>query len=364
LRWLTGVTGLLLTTLLLGCNGGDDSENGDTPPPSASPPIITEARVAFVDDTGNVSVMKSNGSELARITDGAGILGLKASPSGSLVALDLGSGVRVIRTDGSTAFELPGATAPTWGTNDRLAVIAEGSVRVTDSAGETVREISSATRPAWSFDGNRIAVVRLDGTLGVPIIVDLATGDETPVSSAIAPHTPDYPIAWHPAGQVIGYRDRVYEPSTGTERTLPGVAVNFSPDGRMLHVTLPDDPARGTTIGRLLDVAQDMKPVIGYEVPGTGQTPGWLYVQPITTWTPDGTRFIYMDPTPSTERVRVFNTVEIRQTQYRGIKGVRPVVSPDSALVMFHDSGKLYILAIDGSRYYSPAVGSHGEWIR
>jgi hypothetical protein len=248
--------------------------------------------------------------------------------------------------------------------DDRLALLAGGNVRVFDSAGNGVVDIRSATRPAWSLDGDRIAAVRLEGALGVPIIVDVSTGSETPLFPAIEPHAPDYPIAWHPDGQLIAYRDRLYDAAAGTERQLPGVAISFSSHGRMLLVTLPDDPARGTVIGRLLDLNQDLKPVIGLEIPGPGQTPGWIFIQKFVTWTADGRYLMYMDPTVSRERVRVYDTVDIRQTPYTNIRGDRPVSSPDSVAIVFQDMGMLYVLKVDGTRFNRAAEGTQGEWVK
>jgi hypothetical protein len=132
----------------------------------------------------------------------------------------------------------------------------------------------------------------------------------------------------------------------------------------MLLVTLPDDPVRATVVGRLLDVSQDLKEVIGLEIPGPGQTPGWLFVQRFTAWTPSGRYLVYLDPTVSRERVRIYDTVEIRQTQYRDIRGDRVAVSPDNVALLYHDIGKLYVLKFDGTYLYEPVDGLQGDWLR
>jgi hypothetical protein len=194
--------------------------------------------------------------------------------------------------------------------------------------------------------------------------VDVASGSETPLSATIEPHSPDYPIAWHPVSDVIAYRDRVYEPAASAEQPLPGVAVNWSPDGRMLVVTLPDDPARGTVVGRLLIAAEGFKEVIGFEIPAPGQVLGWTIVPRWTDWAPDGRHFIYMDPTETRERVRVYDTVEIAQVPYRNIKGERPQVSPDGTALAFQDSGKVWVLAMDGTTLQALFEGSQGDWVK
>jgi Tol biopolymer transport system component len=262
-------------------------------------------------------------------------------------------------------FTQTGASDPLWSRDGtRLAVVVGTGVQVLDREGTIIQNIGSAVRPAWSPDSKSLAVVKVDGSTGVPIIVDLASGSQTTLSASIEPHSPDYPIAWHPAGAVIAYRDRAYEPATGTERSLIGTAIGWSPDGRMLIVALPEPGELGTTVFRLLDATQDLKEVIGFELPpSTDATPGWLFVENWIVWGPDGRLLVYMDPTPTRERVRMYDTVEPGQDVFTNIRGEQPDVSPDGAVITFMNQGKVWVLPLDGSSLNAVADGGFPAWV-
>jgi hypothetical protein len=115
---------------------------------------------------------------------------------------------------------------------------------------------------------------------------------------------------------------------------------------------------------RLLDSIQNMREVIGLEVPRPEEAPAYVVAQHFTAWAPGGRYLVYLDPTASRERLRLYDTVEIRQTQYRNIKGELPEVSPDDAVVVFQGSGRLYVMTLDGTALYPLADGSGATWVR
>ena len=358
---------LLAAALAVSCGGSSDS-NAPSPSPTVSMVITARGRVGYVNSDGNFAVMNPDGSDQQPLTKEDRVAAFAWSPNGSMVALEMGSGssvhVRVIQADGSAIFDRPGASQPLWSPrSDRLALISNAAVVVTDAGGNELRAISNAARPAWSPDGQSIAVVKLSGGKGVPVIVDLATGDEKPLAADIAPDDPVYPIAWHPAGNVIAYHDGLYEPSTGTKKPLPGVPVSWSPDGRILMVTLPFDPAYTDIQARLMDATQDFKQIIGLDVRDTNDgLPAWLSIQRWTDWSADGRILLDMDPQPSRERVRIFDTVAVSQMQYKNIKGERPDISPDSKFAVFMDSDKVWTLSLDGKNLIAVADGSLPAW--
>jgi Tol biopolymer transport system component len=272
----------------------------------------------------------------------------------------------VVKADGEPVFVVTGASKPQWSpTGDRVAVEREGGIEVRDAAGTPGPVIASAENAAWAPGGGSMAVMKMTGETGVPVIVDLASGGETALSGDIEPHAPTFPFAWHPQGLVLGYRDRLYEPSTGNQQNLPGVPISWSPDGRTLMVayTTPSDTG-GTTV-RLLDGSQDLKEVIGLDVPPSSQgIPGWEFVQIWTDWTPNGRFLVFMDPTPGREQVRVYDAHEYRQYRYSDTKGELPEVSPDNSVVVYMQDGKVWLMATDGSFLKNElAEGTRPAWL-
>jgi len=349
--------------------GGSSAPAIPTPTPTpTSPPITAKGRIAFITPEGRLALIGPNGTDLTPITD-TGVKAFRWSPDGSLIAVEANAGggpsVRVIRPDGQAVFEAPGASSPLWSPKgDHLAVAIEGGVAVLDQTGQEALRIANARRPAWSPDGSAIAAVKLDaGGLGVPVIVDLATGSETPLAPDIEPSPPDYPIAWHPTGTGIAYRNRVYDLTSGAAQDLPGTAVEWNPDGRILMVTLQFVPQDNATPARLLDFTQGGKQIIGLDVrPAADGTPAWLEIKKWTDWTPDGRYLIYMDPLPAAIKTRVYDTVAVRQDKMPGLAGQYPEVSPDGTHMTFQFQGKVWVLALDKTALRDIVEGSAPAW--
>ena len=369
MRMVTRVLALAATALLwsLAC-GGSEGQLTPTPSPTVtSPPITAKGRIAFITPDGRLALIEPNGTNLTPITD-AGVQAFQWSPDGSLIAVQTSAGtdtmVRVIRPDGQAVFEVPGS-APLWSpAGDHLAVTQGQDVSVVDTAGQETLRVAGGARPVWSPDGSALAVLKVgpDG-LGVPVIINVATGEEAPLSPGIEPSKPDYPIAWHPAGNVIAYQKTVYDLTNGTTQDLPGTAVEWNPDGRMLMVTLEYVPQDRATPARLLDFTQGGKQVIGLDVRlAADETPAWLEIKKWTDWTPDGRYLIYMDPLSYNTRVRIYDTVGISQRKWPRLAGERPQVSPDGTHMTFMFRGRIWVLALDRSAMRDIADGGYPAW--
>ncbi len=358
---------LALAALLSACRGGGNDE----PPvlPTAAPPLVAGQRIAFINSDNNLALMNSDGSELSVITESGGVQAFSWSGDGSRVAVDrqlpTGRTLSVLRPDGSVVFEQTGATEPRWSPDGtRFAMKVGDAIQVVDASGAVVRTILSAALPAWSPDGSRLAVLKLSQGSGVPVVATLATGEETPLSADIAPQPLTSPIAWHPASDVVGYGTVLYDLSNGVRREVPGTAVEWSPDGRTLVIALPDPQQFGTTLFQLLDADQDFKPAIGLELPPAADaTPPALFLSNWTGWSPDGRYLVYLDPTATRERARIFDTVMVSQERLSDIKGEQPSVSGGQAVAAFMDSGKVWVLPVDGSSLNAIADGSWPAWV-
>lgn len=85
-------------------------------------------------------------------------------------------------------------------------------------------------------------------------------------------------------------------------------------------------------------------------------------MQKWSDWTGDGRYLFYMDPEPSREFIRVYDTQAISQQIYRNIAGERPDLSPDGANAVFMFQGKVWVFPVDGSALVPVAEGSRPVW--
>lgn len=375
----------VLIAVLLGSACGGGAEAPASPTPSGSPPASAPAspspatpaplptlgpargRIAFVDPDGNLTLADPDGKHKKAITKGGGVAGFQWSPDGSLLAVEgAGFGLKVIRPEGDVVFEVGGASTPVWSPQgDRLAVSRGSDTVVYDGRGHEEREVANAMGAAWSPDGKTLAVLRVKGQKNIPVLVDVAGGAESALSESIEAYADSivYPIVWRPDGKAIAYRDSIYDPATGEKTDLPGVPVVWAKDGRMLMVTLDFDPASNATPAHLLDMTRGGKPIIGLDIrPSADGTPPWLYIRRWIDWSPNSRYLVYMDPEPFRFRVRIYDTVAIRQIKYPDVKGETPSVSPDNTYVVFMDAGKVWVLALDGSSLNDVAEGSFPVW--
>lgn len=356
-----------LFALLLIASCGGNSDDLASVSPSSPPVLLGSARIFYINSDGDLAVAASNGLEAFALTDGGGVQDYSRSPDGSLIAiekvLDSSSAIFVISPDGSAVFEHPGVRHPLWSPDGSyIAVEGDEAVLVLDLSGAVVRTISGGALAEWSPDSSLLAVLKLNGGTGIPVVVRIDTGAETPLSPEDAPQSATSPIAWQPAGAVIAYRDKLYDLGSGVERSLPGVAVEWSPDGRLLMVALPEPGIGDTTVFRLLDATQDFKEKIGFELQASEGTVGTFFIQDLTAWSSDGRLLVFLDPTSGRERVRIYDTVQVTQEIHRGVHGERPDIAPDASAIAFMNEGKVWVLSMDGSSLNSIVDGGEPLW--
>lgn len=362
----------LVIILVTSCTGDSSpSDDNVTGTPTATPyptgTITAGGEIAFITPDGQVALTDPTGASTRVISEFDDASEISWSHDGAMLAAEFGgggAGVAVMSADGQELFRIADAIDPSWApTDNRLVASREDDLVIVGSSGEEEHVIERATFPEWSPDGSSLAYLKVnaDGA-ALPSLLDIATGEETGFGSEVDPADPVYPIAWHPAGDVIAYKDALYEPATGETRALPGVPVEWSPDGRLLLQTL-ETKADGSTTAQLFDFTQGGRPVIGIDVrPSTQDDPPWLEVRRWTAWSPDSVTFLYLDPQPFRVRARVFDTVEFTQDIFRDIEGVDPDISPAGTHAAFSQGQKLWVFALNGTALVNIVDGTKPAW--
>lgn len=358
----------LLATFILIDDGSGPAAPTLAPTPTLAPGI--QGTLGYITPDGNFALIDAYGGSHRPLTTNGGVTAFAWAPNGSLVAVVEGSAAAAtvigLHPDGTEALSIAGSSDPLWSPgSDALAVSQGANLAVYDVVGNQVRTFENAALGAWSPDGTSLAFLKLAGDgLAVPVIASLGDGSETPLSADIQPAEPVFPIAWHPSGGQVAYRDRLYVLSSENTADLPGTAVQWSPDGRMLLVAGRFDATANATSGLLLDVTRDMEQTIGiYIRPSAYEIPPQLFIQKWTDWTPDGRYFLYLDPEPGRETARVFQTLyPPTQDRDRNIAGEFPDISPDGTYSVFTYQEKVWVMPLDKSVLVTIADGRLPAW--
>lgn len=342
-----------------------------TPTPTSTPgsvgTITAQGEIAYVTSDQKVGLTDPTGAASQVISDFDGVTSVYWSIDGSMLAADVTLGrerVVVITPAGDVLFEVDGAGQPQWSPVDnRLLVVRQADAVVLDDTGAELTVVPSAAGPVWSPDGGSIAYLRIDDGTSTLAMIDLDTGEESDLRAADADADPSYAIAWRPTGELIAYRDSLYDLATGGSEPLEGVPVSWSPDGRWLLQTLDQAEGEGTN-ARLFDFDQDGVARIGFYVRDSIQgDPPWVYIQRWLAWNADGTQLVYLDPRPFAPVLRLYNTVDDpSQRPDDRIEGVDPDFSPSDTHIAFSQREKLWVYAVDASALVNILDGIRPQW--
>lgn len=399
MRW-----GLLLVVpvvVLAACTGGAEEAQptpspavvlpSPTPEPTAtSIPIPTPTptpepavqRIAYRGMDGSLWIMNADGSGQARLTD-IPALALHWSPDGSSIAFatcepvtppDFGpcnDRIYVMNADGSNltllAEDIP-STNFDWSPDGTRIAISSGGIYVINADGSGLTRLDiAASYVDWSPDGRWLAFFAVIRELGHSaevsgMLADLQTTEVEPIDPDEQPineNVTSPPIFSPTDASLLAYGSRLFDLNTGQERSLPGLAVSWSPDGQHLLLDMGGGPAQ------VYDV-EGARAVLEFDIgfPGIG-VPIWTLMRRQTGWSPDSRFLATYDVPIGTDALGVLHLRDIDTGGQKTVSMEFPNLlqfSPDSQLLLFLGTDGIWVVGSDGTNLNLLAEGGPPAW--
>ena len=394
-----GVFPLLLVLLAVACGGGEEVEPTPTPSPAVVLPSPTpEAaptatptpepavqRIAYIGlPNPNLWIMNADGSGQTRLTD-IYAFAPHWSPDGSRVAFyfceppippDFGpctDRIYVMNADGSNltllAEDIPASDLHWWSPDGTRIAISSGGIYVinADGSGHTRLSDGSASYVDWSPDGRWLAFFAVIRELGHSaevsgMLADLQTTevepidpDEQPINETVT----SPPIFSRTDASLLAYGSRLFDLNTGQERSLPGLAVSWSPDGQHLLLDMGGGPAQ------VYDV-EGARAVLEFDIgfPGIG-VPIWTLMRRQSAWSPDSRFLATYDVPTGTDALGVLHLRDIDTSDQKTVSMEFPNLlqfSPDSRLLLFLGTDGIWVIGSDGTNLTLLAEGGSPAW--
>ncbi len=382
---------LALLALLAACDGGEPEPTPSpavarptpTPKPTAVPTPTPEPavqRIAYIGTDGDIWIINADGSGHQKLFDldaappAAG--GLQWAPDGSRFAVASNGVVYIASPEGESLLEVAGAAFLAWTPRgDRFSIARRGPdggsvIVVLDLAGDTVAEFSSGGFAASSFsaDGQRYAYldpVSEGGICGklLGVLAEVQTSDTKPIDPEEEPTECGVgtPLFSPTDPALLAYGDRLFDLTSGRERSLTGEAVSWSPDGRLILVI---GLQTGCQSAEVYDVESGSS-VLEFDVSPPGiDLPCTALIRDLSAWSSDSRILVTVDSEPIVQIIDLA-TGEDRIIPDTG--GYLPQVSPDSQYLLFQagqpgGASALSILDLGSSRLSQFAEGSAAAW--
>ncbi len=389
---------LLLVLLLAACNaGGEEVEPTPTPTATAEPsptpaptPTATPTptpepavqRIAYIGTDGSLWIINADGSGQTRLTDIPVIGGPRWSPDGSKFAVtkspsgsDSEGVVYIVSAGGETLLEVPAVRFVGWSPGGDMFVVArppeldvESATLILDLEGNTVVELPESVELSFSADGRRLAFFEVIGPGGFyldvrGVVSDLMTAevqsidpDEDPRGAGAGP-----PIFSPTSPSLLAYGNRLIDLDTGQERSLPGAAVSWSPDGQHVLLLVPETCQRA----QVYNVARGSS-VLEFDISlrGIGSF-CWTLMREQSAWSPDSRFLATYDVPTGTDELGVLHLRDIDTGDQKTVAMDFPhslQFSPDSRLLLFFGTDGIWVVGSDGTNLTLLAEGSRAAW--
>ena len=408
-----GVFPLLLVLLFAACNGGGEEAQPTPSPAVAQPSPMPEPtptatptptpepavqRIAYIGTDLDVWIINADGSGQQKLFDietepGDSVSNLRAnsfccwSPDGSKFAVTKRGSediTYIVSAGGETLLEVPAVRFAGWSHGGDMfvawsppALDVEAATRILDLEGNTVMELPESVAFSFSPDGRRLAFLQIQivGAQNFPaargIVADLQSAEVQFIDPDQDPRRAGAlsPIFSPTDASLLAYGSRLFDLNTGQERSLPGRAVSWSPDGQKLLV--------GCDSPQVYDVQKGIS-VLEFDVRFHGLEAGCLgSMRGLTSWSPDSrllaTYDVFSDVpnTPSVIHIRDLATGDDRTIAT--LENLSPDVllqlSPDGRHLLFstskvpvHGLVDIWVVGSDGANLTLLAEGTNPAW--
>ena len=229
-------------------------------------------------------------------------------------------------------------------------------------------ELPDGMEPSFSPDGRRLAFFQIVAPGGIfpdvhGVVADLQTTEVQPIDPDEDPRQagPNGPPIFSPTNSsLLAYGNRLIDLNTGQERSLPGRAVSWSPDGQRL-LLVPETCQRAQVYD-----AERGSSVLEFDISLRGISAScWFLMRDQSAWSPDSRFLATYDVPTGTDALGVLHLRDIDTGDHKTVSVDFPhslQFSPDSRLLLFLGTDGIWVIGSDGTNLTLLAEGGSPAW--
>jgi len=385
-----------LVALLAACgdgNGLDPSPSPSLAPtegvtvphsPSASPrPEPGAQRIAYIGTDMDVWIIDENGSGNQKLFDlptesGDTVQNLQWAPDGTKFAVTRSPKdvVYIINAGGDQLLEVPAVSFLAWSPSSDTFIVmrppaleVEAAILRVNLAGEIVTEVPTTDPPNTSFhaslspDGRRLAFLRDiggDGLCGAiqGFLVDFETRDTQPADPAEEPVScGNGPPIFSPTDpSLVAYGNGLLDPLGNRRASLPGNAVRWSQDGRLLVLCVPASGGHGQ-----LYRVDSRSTALEFDYTPAPDGPCWMHLMGWNAISPDGGLLAVHERSTGTARILGVATGSEHEVSVLPGGAQSLQFSPDGRYLLVMQLSKASVVDTTRAAVVSPGRRSSGS---